>query len=115
MTTDRKPLAEHLTLYVPGLTAGKRYRPAGSVVVVWVTFVPTGTSVTVAPGTIAPVGSVTVPPTAPVVADCANIIEGATKDRQQTTTATTTTRLLNIRLPPLGRAGPVNLAHLENR
>jgi hypothetical protein len=60
-----------LTSYGPGVTSTKMYRPASLLVAVRELLVATSVSVTVAPATTAPDGSVTVPATVPVDVDCA--------------------------------------------
>src|SRR5260370_41570256 len=64
-------------LYWPGRTPLNRYWPEALAVCAWAALVSLLTSSTDASGTIAPDGSVTVPETAPVVADCAAALEGS--------------------------------------
>jgi len=66
------PSAEKVTSQVPGESSENPYRPFASVLVVCVWPVAALIRVTVAPGTTAPVESVTVPLNAPVVADWAH-------------------------------------------
>jgi hypothetical protein len=84
------------------------------VVIVWADPVALSVKVTVAPATTAPVESVTNPFTVPAV--CEYKPDGARTSRQQNAQKNTTTRLLNMRLPPIGaEAAPRNFAHFENR
>jgi hypothetical protein len=76
--TSLKPDAFILTEYVPESTASKRYKPSEFVVVERVTFVSKFVSVTAAPETTAPFGSVTVPLTVPRLV-CAGAADAASK------------------------------------
>ena len=67
-TTVRKPPCEACTSYWPTSRSGTRYRPSSLVVTVRITPVLTFLTCTVAPGTAAPDGSVTVPEMTPFVA-----------------------------------------------
>ena len=85
---------------MPGGTFAKRYLPVSFVVVFRESFVDGSTSVTPAPATAAPEGSVTVPATVPVEAAWASNADGVKANRQHRATTNKTTRLLNIQLPP---------------
>src|SRR5208282_6170416 len=78
----------------------KKYRPSPLVTSLRAPCVATSVSVTSAPTRTAPVGSVTVPVTVPVETDCAYTAIDVAKERNDTATASRTTRLLNISPPP---------------
>src|ERR1035437_1266561 len=63
----RKPVASTSSSYEPGCTASKMYVPVADVFVSKVTCIPSLISLTVTPGTTAPVASCTVPRTREVV------------------------------------------------
>src|SRR5262249_48353474 len=84
------PCFSTLTLYMPGFSRVNRKLPSPSLVVVSLPVAPV--NVTLAPGTTAPVGSMTTPPRLPFTADsCA--IPATTKNKKRAQTKTLNTLL----------------------
>src|ERR1700694_553550 len=70
MVVVAKPVFVNFSVYVPGAMLGNTYCPDEFVVPVFVSFVAAFVRSTVASGTTAPPGSITVPSTMPVFAVC---------------------------------------------
>ncbi len=60
-----KPVSSNVSLYVPELTAGKRYKPLEPVTAVWVPIIAGPDTVTVTPGRTPPWSSTTLPTNSP--------------------------------------------------
>src|SRR5215472_12534268 len=97
-------------VYVPGGTSGKRYEPSPPVVVDCEKFVPTFVIVTVALGTTAPVGSVTVP----VMTPCTDCDQTAPPLARISSAATNTAKVRNFMLSPLSKAFSAKASEIDS-
>src|SRR5271157_1312404 len=103
--TFLKPLWVTVTVYEPGFNSAKEYRPNAFVFVVRLKLVAGSVSVTVALGTTAPLGSVTVPFKPPVTIDWETKLVGSSNKIIATATRENALRIYVLSILILGGAG----------